>query len=58
MLLRNMDKRGSYDGNRYDRFHGIDRLDYYDSKMEFGSEDPSDPSQTNRVLTIMLAQEY
>jgi len=36
----------------------IFKLDCYDSNMEFGSEDPADPSKTIRVLTIILAEEY
>jgi hypothetical protein len=34
------------------------KIDCYDKTMEFGSENPADPSVTTRVLTIMFASEY
>ena len=34
------------------------KIDYYDNKLEAGSEDPADPVKTCRVLTVMLASDY
>ena len=34
------------------------KIEYYDRTLEFGSPDPADPTVTERVLTIMLADEY
>lgn len=34
------------------------KIDYYDARCEYGSEDPANPDVTTRVLTIFFADEY
>lgn len=34
------------------------KIDYYDKNYRFLSDNPADPTITNRVLTIMTAEEY
>ena len=56
-----MAHRSRFDAPRTPRGRSIHRLlhrIYYDLAGEFGSEDPTDPKKTLRVLTVMLAEEY
>jgi Protein of unknown function (DUF3768) len=54
------DPHGEHDFGAFDdegdRFFW--KIDYYDRRCEYGSENPADPKQTTRVLTLMLADEY
>jgi len=34
------------------------KIDYYDKSLNFHSPDPADPTVTERVITLMLAEEY
>lgn len=34
------------------------KMDYYDKSLQYASEDPADPTITERVMTILLASEY
>jgi len=54
------DPHGEHDFGAFD--HAGKRIfwqiECYDEALEYGSEDPADPTKTTRVLTIMLAEEY
>ena len=34
------------------------KIDYLDRELSMHSTDPADPSVTQRIITIMLAEEY
>jgi hypothetical protein len=46
---------GSFDVDGYEILF---KIDYYDKTLTLHSHDPADPSVTERVITIMLAEEY
>lgn len=54
------DPTGEHDMGSFDfcqrRF--LFKIDYYDNNLEYGSEDPADPHKTQRVLTLMLSEDY
>ena len=56
----NNDPYGEHDMGRFkENGHSIFwKIDYYDTEYLYGSEDPSDPKKTRRVLTAMLSHEY
>jgi len=54
------DPHGEHDFGSFE-FEGASvlwKIDYYDANLEFGSEDPTDPKKTTRVLTILRSDEY
>jgi hypothetical protein len=54
------DPHGEHDFGAFD-FDGtvvMFKIDYYDKDLQFHSPDPADPSVTERVITIMLSEEY
>lgn len=54
------DPHGEHDFGSF-RFEDVEvifKIDYYDNSLNFHSPDPSNPAATERVITLMLAQEY
>ena len=57
---KNNDVYGEHDYLSFD-YKGekiIAKIDYYDKDYRFMSDNPADPTITNRLLTIMTASEY
>lgn len=54
------DPHGEHDFGAFD-FDGVEiffKIDYFDRDFQFHSPDPSNPAVTERVITLMLAEEY
>jgi hypothetical protein len=43
---------------KFDEVDVIFKIDYYDKSLTFHSPDAADPSVTERIITIMRADEY
>lgn len=43
---------------RFDEVDVIFKIDYFDKSLNFHSPNPADPSVTERIITIMKADEY
>ncbi len=54
------DPHGEHDFGMFD-FDGrsvMFKIDYFDKDLNFHSPDPAEPALTDRVITLMLAEEY
>src|SRR5712664_3326615 len=54
------DPHGEHDFGAFP-FEGVEvffKIDYFDRSLNFHSPDPADPSVTERVITLILAEEY
>src|ERR1700676_2545905 len=54
------DPHGEHDFGAFE-FDGTQvffKIDYCDKSLELGSPDPADPTVTERIITIMVAEEY
>ena len=54
------DPHGEHDFGAFN-FDGVEvffKIDYFDKDLNFQSPDPADPTVTERVITLMLANEY
>jgi hypothetical protein len=54
----NVHRERDYGAFQLDGHDLMFKIDYYDVDGLYASEDPSDPAQTLRVMTIMFASEY
>ena len=54
------DPHGEHDFGSFN-YEGVQvffKIDYFDKDLNFHSPDPADPTVTERVITLMLAEEY